>query len=228
MRHFAMIAAVIVGIAALIGCGGSGSSSYSSFVRVLHASPNAPNVDVLVDDRMVVQDLAYADFAGYLGVASGHRNVKVRATGTTTTVIDAGVDLSPRQSYTVIAAGFLAQIDPIVLLDDRSAPPTGKVNVRVVHAAASAPEVDVYVVPAGASIDTATPVLEDVPFRAASGYLPVNPGRYDLFVTVAGTKNIAISANDVTITAGQARTVVALDAKGGGTPFSLEVLADRN
>ncbi|HRF60338.1 MAG TPA: DUF4397 domain-containing protein [Fimbriimonadaceae bacterium] len=228
MRHYAILVAALLGVSAIVGCGGSGKSTPNSFVRVVHASPDAPNVDVLVDNRIAIQNLGYGEVAGYRSVAAGHRNIKVNAAGTSTTVIDAGVDLVERESYTVLAAGFLAQIAPIVLRDDRSAPPAGKVNVRVVHAAASAPEVDVYVVPSGASIDSATPVLEDVPFRAASGYLPVNPGRYDLFVTVAGTKDIAISANNVSVTAGQARTVIALDAKGGGAPFRLEFLADRN
>lgn len=47
----------------LAACGGDSNSNNdsqaSSFVRVLHASPDAPNVDVLVDGTAVLTDVAF-------------------------------------------------------------------------------------------------------------------------------------------------------------------------
>src|SRR5918994_7467978 len=60
-------------------------------VRVVHASPDAPSVDVLVDDNRVLTAVPYLAASGYLDVPSGSRNVKVNAAGTATTVIDADV-----------------------------------------------------------------------------------------------------------------------------------------
>ena len=53
-------------------------------VRVVHASPDAPNVDVLVDNVVVLTNVPYEAASAYLAVPAGTRNFKVNATGTTT------------------------------------------------------------------------------------------------------------------------------------------------
>jgi len=196
-------------------------------VRVMHASPNAPNVDVLVDDATVLTNVPFRAASAYLEVASGSRRIRVRATGTTTTVIDATVSLGTGGTFTVIATGLLAGIQPLVVVDTLTAPAAGQVKVRVVHAAPAAGGVDVYVTAPGANLATATPVLTNVPFRGVSNYLTVPAGQYQIRVTPAGTKTVAIDAT-VTLAAGQIRTVVATDAPGGGAPLAPVVLADRN
>ncbi len=196
-------------------------------VRVVHASPDAPNVDVLVEDATILTNVPYLGASRFLRADAGTRRVRVTATGGTPTVIDANVDLATGGVYTIIATGLLSDIQPLVIEDDPNAPTAGQAKIRVVHGAPSAPTVDVYATAVGADIDTATPVLTNVPFRAFSGYLEVPAGTYQLRVTPAGTKDVAISAN-LTVVAGQIRTVVARDAVGGGSPFNALVLADRN
>lgn len=196
-------------------------------VRVVHGSPDAPNVDVLVDDATALTNVAYRGASDFLEVASGTRRIRVRATGTATTVIDANVPLDEDGSYTVIATGLLAGIQPLVIRDTLTAPATGQAKVRVVHAAPAAALVDVYVTAPGADITAATPVLTDVPFRGVSNYLSVAAGQYQIRVTTANTTTVAIDAT-VTLTAGQIRTIVATDAVGGGAPLGAIVLADRN
>ena len=121
-------------------------------MRVVHASPDAPNVDVLVDDAQVLSAVPYLGSSSYLPVPAGSRNVKVNAAGTSTTVIDADVDLTTGISYTVIAGGLVSEIEPLVLEDDLTAPTAGNVKVRAVHGAPSAPAVDVYVTAPGADL----------------------------------------------------------------------------
>src|SRR5688572_30987733 len=142
--------------------GGTGPTTEAG-VRVVHASPDAPNVDVLVDDAQVLSAVPYLGSSSYLPVPSGTRNVKVNAAGTSTTVIDADLPLAAGTDYTVIAGGLVSAIEPLVLEDDRTAPPAGNVKVRAVHGAPSAPAVDVYVTAPGADLQTATPALTNVP-----------------------------------------------------------------
>src|SRR4051794_34835497 len=160
--------------------------------RVVHASPDAPSVDVLVDDAPVLTAVPYLGSSSYLDVPSGTRNVKVNATGTSTTVIDADLQLAVGTDYTVIAGGLVSSIEPLVLTDDRTAPPAGNAKVRAVHGAPSAPAVDVYVTEPGADIATVIPVLTSVPFGAASDYLSVPAGDYQVRITPAGSKTVVI------------------------------------
>jgi hypothetical protein len=197
-------------------------------VRVVHASPDAPNVDVLLDDNEVLSDVPYLDASDYLEASAGGHNVKVNAAGTATTVIDTDVTLAEGADYTVIASGLAAEITPIVLLDDNSTPAAGNARVRAIHGAPGAPAVDVYVTAPGADIETALPVLTGVEFGDVADYLEVPAGDYQVRVTPAGTKVLAIDSGMLTLESGDVRTAIAVDAPGGGAPFDLLVLADLN
>jgi hypothetical protein len=209
----------------LVACGDTNNDE--ARVRVFHASPDAPNVDVLVDQGRVLEDVPYTEASDFLPVPAGTRHIAVNITGTDTTVIDARLDLEDDVDYLVVAAGKAASIAPIVATCDRTVPPEGSARVRVLHSAASAPAVDIYVTAPNQGIDDAQPALSAAPFRAISDYLTIPGGTYDVRVTVAGTKTVAIEALNLAIPAGTVTTVAALDAKGGGSPFSLRLLSER-
>lgn len=200
----------------------------NAYVQVVHASPDAPNVDVLVDDVIVLTNVPYQAASGYLAVPAGTRNFKVNATGTSTTVINADVAVMSGMYYTVMATGLVAAIQPLVLTDDYVNPAAGNVKVRLVHAAASAPTVDIYVTAPGADISGIAPTLAGVPFRGYSDYLEVPAGSYQVRITVAGTKTVAIDTGTLALAANQIRTGIALDATGGGAPFGAVVVLGKN
>lgn len=188
-------------------------------VRVLHASPDAPAVDVLVDDAEVLADVAYPTASGYLAVPAGDRNLKVNAANTASSVINVTPTLAAGQSYSVLAVNFLASIEPLLLTDDRSVVP-GKARVRVVHASPDAPNVDV--------LANGATVLSNVPFKAASGYLEVDPGDYVFKLNVAGTATTAFTSPTLALEAGKVYTAVAIGsaAEGAGNALTLKVLVD--
>jgi len=214
---------ILVSSSGIIGCG-DGKNSPEARIRILHASPDAPNVDVLVDGGRVLEDAPYTADSGFLPVDAGRRHIAVNAAGTDTAVIDAAVDLIQDTDYLIVAAGKVADIAPIVATVERSEIPAASARIRVLHAAASASPVDVYVTASGDSIASAQPVLSGVPFRAISDYLTVPVGSYDIRVTLAGTKTVAIEALGFPVDAGLRATVAALDAAGGGAPFTLQVV----
>lgn len=211
-------------VTVVTGCGSNNSDEAQ--VRVLHASPDAPNVDVLIDGAPILENVSYLTASDFLPLDAGHRQVTVTAAGTSRPVIDARVDLADDTSYVIIAAGNLAGISPIVVTADRTPPTAGNAKVRVLHAAPGAPNVDVYVSAPGGDISVSEPTLKNVPFGNISDYLTVPAGQYDLAVTVAGTKTVAISAPGVALESEQVATVAALDAPGGGSPFSLKIVAE--
>jgi hypothetical protein len=197
-------------------------------VRVVHAAADAPNVDVLVDGSAVLTNVPFKGASNYLSVPAGTRNLQVRAAGTSTVVIDADATAAQGESYTVIATGPVAAIAPLVLEDDLTTPAAGNIKLRLVHASPTAGPVDIYVTAPGADLTTVTPTLANVPFRAASDYLEVPAGTYRVRITPAGSKTVAIDVDGVTLTSGQIRTAVAVDAPGGGAPLGAILLADRN
>jgi hypothetical protein len=174
-----------------------------AFVRVVHASPDAPNVDVWVDGETVLNDVPFTAVSDYLTLPAGTYNVQVTATGSTDPVIDADLTLEAGISYTVAATGPLADITATVLTDDR-VPADGQAKLRVFHASPSAPaEVDVAV--------TEGPILvEALAYPQATGYLAVDPGTYPLEIRAAGGEEAALSL-EAALETGQNYTAIAMD-----------------
>ncbi|MCO4744652.1 MAG: DUF4397 domain-containing protein, partial [Proteobacteria bacterium] len=118
----------------------------SANVRVLHLSPDAPNVDVFVNDvRSGIVDLPYETSTTYVELNAGLTNFKVVGTGAAlgTEVLDFDVNLQPGEFYTAVAYGAFATIDALLLVDDYDAINTGDVRILVGHAADGVGTVDV-------------------------------------------------------------------------------------
>jgi len=222
--------AALAATALLLGCSDDDKTgpNGTAQVRVVHGSPDAPAVDVLVEGKEVLSDVSYLQSSPYLSVPAGTRNIRVNAANSTTTVINANAAVTKDYAYTVIATNLLASIEPLVLEDDLTAPAAGNIKVRLVHGAPNVGQVDIYVTAPGANLATATPTLTAVPFKAASGYLEVPAGNYQVRITPTGTKTVAIDTGALTLAAGQIRTGIAVEAPGGGTPLTALLLADRN
>jgi hypothetical protein len=200
-------------------------------VRVVHASPDAPNVDVYVDGQIAIEDLPFGDYTDYVEVPSGQRNLAVFLAGTQTKVLEASPNLGAGQDFTVVAIGFASKAPALslLLLNDASGNASdGQTRVRVVHASPTAPAVDVYFTAPYIARRNRPPVLSGVPFGVASGYLTVPAGQYQARVTPAGSSTVAINSGRLVIPQGAVRTIIAVDAKGGGGPLGAIVLLDRN
>jgi hypothetical protein len=209
-RPFALVT-LLFGAAMLIGCNDSTPTmpvQNNAQVNVIHASPNAPGVDLYVDNAKVGTNLLFPAATGYLPVSSGTRNVKVRVTGTTTTVIEANLSLQTNSYYSVFAIDSVSKISALVLVDTLTTPATGKAHVRFVHLSPNAPAVDVAV--------TGGPVVwSNKAFKGATSFLPLDAGTYNLEVRIAGTGTVALPLPGITLAAGKSYTVFARGFAGG-------------
>ncbi len=116
-----------------------------SEVRVVHASPNSPNVDIYVDKgaKPLLANVKFGDSTPYMGVVAGSHHVTITKAGDAKTVVfDQDVKLDGQLGYTLIAEGTLANFAVKVLVDDLS-DTAGMARVVVVHAVPDGPAVDV-------------------------------------------------------------------------------------
>lgn len=197
-------------------------------VRAVHASADAPEVNVLVNDEVALSDVPFGIGSEYLTILSGETNLKVNAAASNATVIDADLGIDAGTDYTVAAVNFLASIEPLVLVDDNSQPEVGNIKLRLVHAAPSAGLVDIYITAGKDDISSIDPAIEDFDFKQDSGYLEVPAGTYRVLIAVADTKTVAIDSGAVVLTDGQIRTAFALDPAPGSSDFGALLLADLN
>jgi hypothetical protein len=206
-RLFVVSAVLVLSLALAVS---AFAQSDQARVRVVHASPDAPAVDVWVNGSVAFSNAPFKGITDYASLDAGTYNVQVSPTGATSPiVIDADLALDAGTDYTVVAVGMLADIEPLVLVDNNSAPAAGKAHVRFVHASPDAPAVDIAVAGGG-------PVLfSNVPFKGVGDYLPVDAGTYDLEVRVAGTTTVALSVPGVALEDGKVYTIFAMGLAGG-------------
>ncbi len=173
-------------------------------VRVIHGSPDAPAVDVYVNNNKVLTNVPFFTVSDYLDLAGGSYDIKVTATGQTDAVIDAkGVAVEGGKAYTIAAAGKVAEIKPYILPDNLMAPAAGKAHVRVVHLSPDAPAVDVKVA-------NGPTLITNLAFGKDSGYLPVDAGTYDLQVVPTGASSpVVIDLKGTKLEAGKIYDVFA-------------------
>jgi hypothetical protein len=197
-------------------------------VLVVHASPNAPGVDLLVDDAKVnAAPLTFPNNTGYLTVPAGTRNIKVNAAGTSTTVINANVPFSKDMSYSVFANNLLASIGAIVVNDNLATPASGKAHIRFFHLSPGAPAVTVGVL----NGSTFSPVFNNRAFEtqetanANAAFTPVDAGTYTFDVRLPGTTTSVLTVPGVSLQAGKIYTVFARGIVGNATtPLSASVI----
>ena len=145
-------------------------------LRVVHASPDAPAVDVCADGAAAFQGATFPGATNYATLPVGTSAMRVAVAGSgcgSGGVISADLPLARGQDLTVVALNFLSQIEPLVLVDDNTRPGSGTARVRVVHASPNAPTVDV-------TLADGTTLVNNLSFKEASGYLQVPAGTYEL------------------------------------------------
>lgn len=89
----------------------------SALVRLFHAAPDAPAVDVYADDAPLFENVAFGDSSNYVAVPAGSYTLSVRPAGDPETTVAAfDVDLELDTAYTANAIGYL---EPPAETEDR-------------------------------------------------------------------------------------------------------------
>src|SRR5918997_1489508 len=97
-------------------------------LRVIHASPGAPEVDVLVDGQTLLQGLAYGTASSYATITPEEHRLQVVPTGQTAdaAVVDETIDAAPGQAYLLAVFGLLNDIGGDIYDGDLSEIQPGK------------------------------------------------------------------------------------------------------
>lgn len=213
---------------ALVGCDKDDPQPDQSRMLVVHASPDAPGVDLLVDNQKINSaPLTFPNFTGYLTLNSGTRNVKVNVAGTSTTAINADLTLVKDKVYSVFAIDRVAAIKAIAVEDNLAAPASGKAHIRFFHLSPGAPAVTVGVLNGA----TFTPVFSNRSFEtqatasANQAFTPVDAGTYTFDVRVAGSTTSVLTLPGINLQAGKIYTVFARGIVGSTTtPLNASII----
>ena len=175
----------------------------TSIVRVLHASPNAPEVDIYIDGQLAVENLSFTNFSDYSYLEEGMHTIQVMPTGdSSTVVINKMVDVPDGRIFTIAAVGNLDNIELLLIEDDiDEVPSTKEATVRVVHLSPNAPSVDI--------IANNNTIFEDVSFKEDTDYIKVPAGMYEINIALSENGDTVLSSN-VNLKANRIYTIFAI------------------
>ncbi len=225
-RRTRVLFCAVLGLIALasftIGCG----SSSNAKIRLVNATPDENSLDLLVDTKSVASGVGYGAASAYASVSSGTRHLQVEPSGTTNVLIDTSSSVGSVSNLTLISLNFSFNISSVLLTDDNSAPTSGNFKLRIFNASPGMGAQDVYVVTFGTDINSVDPTFSSLGFGSAAAYSTLTAGDYEVFFTAPGQKFINLDSGKLTFSAGQVRTLLALNNPAGA--FMSALLTDAN
>lgn len=165
-------------------------------LKVMHGVTDAPAVDIYANGNLLVEDLAYGDFQGYLQVPVGDYTLDITAHGSLESVASFSAPLSAYGGLSgiVYASGFLAPSNDEPVFALILTTPSGDVvelpaaesallsaKVQIIHNSPY-PTVDVYI--------NGEIALESIPYRANTGLIDL-PLSTEVGIAPAGGDIIA-------------------------------------
>src|SRR2546421_9695210 len=190
------------------------SAASSSFVRVVHASPDIGTADVFLDGTRVLSNFAFGTVTDYVTIPPGPHKVQVALIGkgpnasviTQTLTVQAGV------AYTVAGLGNKSTGFSLKGFIDNNQLAPGQAKVRIYHLSPGTGSVNV-----SASENT---VVSGLTYQQASNYLTLSAGSYTFNVNAtqpSATLPLAETLNANTVT-----SVFAIGVVNGAPQFQLK------
>ncbi|MEZ9330194.1 DUF4397 domain-containing protein [Vibrio breoganii] len=180
-------------------------------VRVGHLSADAPEVDVSVDGAVALNDVVFTVVSGYLDLAAKAYDLGVFAFDDPTTLqIDAqGVEFEKGKDYSVYAINDLANIDALVIEDNRR-PVATSATLSVLHGASlpAAATVDVYLTDS-TDLSNSDPALPGFAYTDIVQNVYVAEGTYVVTVTGVGSKEPVLQLEGVALENGKVYKAIA-------------------
>lgn len=211
---------------------GNAAPAGSFRAQVVHASPDAPAVDVLVNGAVAISDLDYKEASDVLTLDGLTYLVEVQALLPEGTLSVIGPDVetfADNWLYRIVAINSVGTgVDRLVVGQEDLPIAAGESRLRILHAAPLAPEVTVYATTPGAPLAGAAPV-GTFSYKGDLGPVDVPAGDYQIRVTLppdmmGNPGALVLDAGTVTLNDGDDLLIAAVENTViDTTPISLVV-----
>ena len=209
-----LAALAVCAIVALTGCQGvTGGLRYTQ-VRFIAASPDAPALDIYQNGSVLLYSVGFGTASSYTPISPGSYSYAVDTAGLSQQLASATGTLAPGGQYTVLIGNTIASLQVTILKDQTMPAPAGQFSLRVLDQATRSHAVDVYLLPAGGTLNGTLPFATAVTFGNAPVYGNAPSGTYSIVVLAAGAASSSLplyTGSQTDYAGGSVHTVVLLD-----------------
>lgn len=186
-------------------------------LMVVHASPNTPDIDLLIDNKpIILQPLQYLNNIYYRTLLAGQRNFKAVVSGNT--IIDTNLNFDNEKTYSI----FIID-DPIdvrmVMYEDLlfNAPGNNQFKMRFLNLVTDVDSLDL------SNVNDSTVHFSNVKFGEMQDFKVIDDGIYNFALKQPGTQNIIYGSPDDTLSRGKFYTAFANGVSVGSNTDSIGV-----
>lgn len=213
-----LVILAVSGALALAGCGGSDNGGrVASEVRLLNVAPGYEEVDMYAawrdePDTLKATAVPLEAVSDYVSLDADTFNyeIRFRRAGASSTLLTLGSEfLESETRYTYVTTGSEGRFGARKIDDTVESPDADTVRVQVMNAA-EAGSVDVYLVPAGETLDEDEPTFSGVSSGGSqSGHTDLDSGSYRLRITGnADAQDLRLDVPELQLSGGQVLTLV--------------------
>ncbi len=194
-----------------------------AYVAIYHASPNAPELDVIVDERPVNR-LEFTDYTGYLNFYTGQRNFKINPFNASNSLVDTTITFRDGAFYSLFIVNDLPNVEALAVRDSASAPSEGKAKVRFINLSPDAGALEV------STNDEDSSLFDAGEFKQPSNFVEVDGGSSSFVLKSAGGSDQLVTVSDIALRPGRFYTIIARGfvnpPAGNNNKLSLEVITN--
>jgi len=156
-----------------------------SYLRLLHASPVAPHLEVYIDGIKSFTQLAFKSTTLYIPISSGTHRIDLFTSGENPKqILSKSIDVDSNHFYTIAANGELNDLSLLALIDNTFLT-YGETKIRFIHLAKNNPNLDLAVKQGEGDV-----VFSNLKYNDFSEYLTLTPMTVNLEIRLSGTKTI--------------------------------------
>ena len=159
--------------------------------RFFHASPDAPPVDIYLNNKKVVSRLAFKNFSNYHKLKPGEYQLEIYPSSLPklNPVFRKRILLPPGSTYTVSIINRVNNLNILIINDPQKSPEENFNYLRAVHLSPNAPAVNIR-----ANNFT---IVRNLRYKDISNYARLNPKTYDLTILTTTGKEVLKIPNQV-------------------------------
>ncbi len=215
-KYVAVIVAAALALLLTACKGGDGdTSNLKANIRFVHVSPETDAVSISYDSTTVVTSLGYHGATTYQALDWGSQEVKVQSAVTGATYSDTTISPTFQGYYTYLLFGGGSSMSTLLLSDSVADADSGKFYLRAANVATGIGSVDMYLLPAGTTIDQVAPTFSSVAYGGTATFTQFTAGDYSLVMARAGSKDVIYDSGKQAVAA-KAKVTLLVYAAGSG------------
>ncbi|WP_244648343.1 DUF4397 domain-containing protein [Ruminiclostridium herbifermentans] len=187
-----------------------------SNIRVFHAAPGAPEVDIYANGKKVANRLAFGQFTDYVSVSAGMYIIEAFPVGLKDSpILSIRLPIAEKKVYTLSVIGILPNIGILPVEDVYQPLFRNRVNIRFVNLSPNAPALNL-------ALRYGQNIFTDIHYTEGSQYTTILPGIYNLVVKPTTVNTVVVNLPNVRLLPNRNLTFYVVGMYGQ-QPSSLEV-----